>query len=246
MDLNEIVNFMLELATDAKHIVDTHQTYKKMDKGVLDVVTDVDVLIEKHCINKIKQKYPNIDIVSEELNSKNQPKSNYFSIDPIDGTKNFVAKIPLFGFQMAYVENGECVASLIDLPSINMQIKSIKGVGAFCNGQKVVLNKNQDTKHSFWVVEGSGKKWDVAKQLENEVLAVRCFGCTSATGAFLAKGEICVIVCDWKTPWDILPTLGFCQHCGMSIATFKDSYVLAPTKQLADFGIKIVQKAYKN
>ena len=60
----KVANFMQKLAYDAEHIIRrhkagaTHATDKASKKAGHDIVTDIDLMIEKHCIEKIKRAYP--------------------------------------------------------------------------------------------------------------------------------------------------------------------------------------------
>jgi len=56
-------------------------------------------------------------------------------IDPIDGTKAFIHKTPLFGTLIALLEKGEPVLGIIDLPILGERVYATKGGGAFHNGK---------------------------------------------------------------------------------------------------------------
>ena len=77
------------------------------------LVTDLDWEIEQFLIGKIRESYPDFDIVSEEYNTNNEVTDNCFIIDPIDGTINFANKLPLWGIQIACIKDGKRVASVI-------------------------------------------------------------------------------------------------------------------------------------
>lgn len=63
------LKFLIELVKGASLLVDDEFEIKaKDDKG--DLVTNFDYEIEKYIIDKIKEKYPNFSIVSEEYNNK--------------------------------------------------------------------------------------------------------------------------------------------------------------------------------
>lgn len=60
-------------------------------KGEKDYVTNCDLIIEKYIINKLKEKFPEITVISEEFNYHKKKSEKYFTIDPIDGTINFAS-----------------------------------------------------------------------------------------------------------------------------------------------------------
>lgn len=96
------------------------QKFDTINKGgENDLVTNLDLEIERFLIDEIKKQYPNFDIVSEEFNTNNKITENCFVIDPIDGTINFANNLPLWGIQVACIKNGKTIASVISLPRIN-------------------------------------------------------------------------------------------------------------------------------
>ena len=51
-NLADIENLFKQLAFDARNLIKKHNKYKTLDKGTNDIVTSLDLLIEKHCIKK--------------------------------------------------------------------------------------------------------------------------------------------------------------------------------------------------
>ena len=77
-------------------------------KGPRDFVTNADKNVEKILIKELsKKKY---SIISEETGIiTNESKNNFWIIDPIDGTTNFLHGIPHFCISVAYMSNDEIV-----------------------------------------------------------------------------------------------------------------------------------------
>ena len=51
----DIENLFKQLAFDARNLIKKHNKYKTLDKGTNDIVTSLDLLIEKHCIKEITE-----------------------------------------------------------------------------------------------------------------------------------------------------------------------------------------------
>lgn len=70
-----------------------------------DLVTNLDKATQELLITKIKQAYPNDNIMAEE-NNIHHPISdgNVWVLDPIDGTVNFVVQGANFAVMIAYYE----------------------------------------------------------------------------------------------------------------------------------------------
>ena len=84
-----MINFLSDIVKEA--YLQIKDIKKEISiKGEKDYVTNCDLIIEKYIINKMKEKFPDITIISEEFNYDKEKSEKYFTIDPIDGTINFV------------------------------------------------------------------------------------------------------------------------------------------------------------
>ena len=71
-------------------------------KGPSDFVTNSDLKTEKIIISELKKAKPNFSIISEESGIEiNKDDKNFWIIDPIDGTINFLHGIPHFAISIA-------------------------------------------------------------------------------------------------------------------------------------------------
>ena len=79
-------------------------------KGDSSPVTLVDKEIEKFLREKISSSYPTDNITGEEYDTLDKNSNVHWIIDPIDGTRSFVAGKYDFGTLIAIVENNEAVS----------------------------------------------------------------------------------------------------------------------------------------
>ena len=79
-------------------------------------VTQFDLLLENELLSFFNQKGFN-SIVSEETNNELLNNRCYLTIDPIDGTKNFIDGIKKFVIMISYIENNSSIFSIIYNPS---------------------------------------------------------------------------------------------------------------------------------
>ena len=106
--------------------------------GPLDPVTVADEAAERALIAGLLLRFPGVAIVGEEsvaadpslMNSVREQKP-VFVIDPIDGTQNYAAGLPLFGVMIALIENGTPTAGLIHDPLREDTVVARAGGGAF-------------------------------------------------------------------------------------------------------------------
>lgn len=99
-----------------------------------DVVTDVDRRAEQTIRSYISARRPDDAITGEELDATGDDASRYrWSIDPLDGTSNFVTGIPYFGSSVAVyeVESGRWVAGAVNAPVLRQEYYAQQGAGAW-------------------------------------------------------------------------------------------------------------------
>lgn len=106
-------------------------------KSSIDLVTDADLLAEKHITARLRERFPKALIVGEEACETNPgligalaDAELAFVIDPVDGTFNFTAGLPVFGTIVGVVANGETIAGLIHDPVLGDTLVASKGAGA--------------------------------------------------------------------------------------------------------------------
>ena len=101
------------------------------------VVTKADLLSERIIISAILNKYPKHSILSEEEGEINAGADYRWIIDPIDGTMNFAASIPLFGVMICLAYKNRVVLSAIYLPVTDELFFAEAGRGAYLNGKRI-------------------------------------------------------------------------------------------------------------
>ena len=85
-----------------------------------DLVTDADEAAERMISARLAKLYPGAVLIGEEASTRNPALLNMlvdadlaFLIDPIDGTRNYVAGLPLFGMMIAACHRGDVIAGVI-------------------------------------------------------------------------------------------------------------------------------------
>jgi len=106
-----------------------------------DFATETDLLVEKTLIDSIRQKFPKHDFIGEE--STNDAKKVVFTdnpvwiIDPIDGTTNFVHKLPHCSISIGFYVNQQPQIGIVYNPITDQLFSAIKGQGALLNGRGI-------------------------------------------------------------------------------------------------------------
>jgi histidinol phosphatase-like enzyme (inositol monophosphatase family) len=84
--------------------------------GDFDPVTEADRGAEKALRVMIEETYPDDAILGEEFGEKDGTSAYRWVLDPVDGTRAFIAGIPMWGTLIALERNGKSVLGIIDQP----------------------------------------------------------------------------------------------------------------------------------
>ncbi len=188
--------------------------------GPLDLVTDADTAAEAMITNGLHRLHPGCLVVGEEATASDPSLLDRlagaelaFTVDPVDGTSNFAAGLPLFGTMAAAVVRGEVVASVIHDPVVDSSSIAVRGQGAWeqaADGTRTVLHVAKAGRLS----EMSGAvSWRYlpaelrAKVLPNlgKLAQVYDFRCAAHEYRMLAAGHCSLLMFNRLMPWDHLP-----------------------------------------
>ena len=127
-------------------------------KGPSDFVTNSDKKVEKIIIEELTKTRKNFSIIGEEIGElKNSDKENYWIIDPIDGTTNFLHGIPHFAISIALRKKEEIISGLIFDPIKNEMFYAEKNNGAFFNNQRIRVSKKKNLNECLFATGGKDK-----------------------------------------------------------------------------------------
>lgn len=115
------------------------------EKPDLSPVTEADQSIEETARAMVRQRHPELGLLGEEMGAT--PGSDGAArliIDPIDGTRNFVRGIPIFGTLLAVEERGEIVAAVASAPALRTRWRAALGFGAFEGSHRLHVSTVRD------------------------------------------------------------------------------------------------------
>jgi len=205
-------------------------------KGPKDFVTNADIKAEKVIIEELKKARPNYSIISEENGvEKNKDESNFWIIDPIDGTINFLHGVPHFAISIALKSNNEIVCGLIFDPIKDELFYAEKNNGAYFNNQRIRVSKKRDINECLFAF-GKGK--------DNLDLIIRRSGCAALDMAYVASGRFDGYFQNNLNLWDIAAGIIIVKEAGgiineIDLSSLKNIKVLASS---AEINTKFTQK----
>ena len=156
------LNIMIKAAEKASKILirDFGELEKLQvsSKGPSDFVTNSDKKVEKILIEELNKSRNKFSIISEEIGEvKNSDKDNYWIIDPIDGTSNFLHGIPHFSISIALKSNKEIVSGLVFDPIKNEMFYGEKNNGAYFNNQRIRVSKKKNLDECLFATGGKNE-----------------------------------------------------------------------------------------
>ena len=107
-------------------------------KGDGSLLTEADLATDKRIQNGLAELYPDIAFLSEEMSTEQQEQllqnsERLWCLDPLDGTSNFAAGIPLFATSLALFEKGKVVIGITYDPIRDEMFSAEAGQGAWLN-----------------------------------------------------------------------------------------------------------------
>lgn len=100
-------------------------------------VTVADRTIEESLRALIERERPEDGILGEEFGTKDSRNGYTWVIDPIDGTKSFIAGLPIFGTLIALCRDNVPILGVIDQPVLKERWIGAEGMPTTFNGQPV-------------------------------------------------------------------------------------------------------------
>lgn len=135
------------------------------------LLTEADLSTDKRIRENLKQYWPDIAFLSEEMERSEQEKliknsKQLWILDPLDGTSNFAAGIPLFATSLALINAGKVVMGMTYDPVRDEMFSAVKGQGAFLNGRKLQCSDSGFTlDKAIAIVDFKRLKRPLAEQL---------------------------------------------------------------------------------
>ena len=155
-NIDEFSDFSIHLADESEKII------KKYFRTSLDVdskedqspVTIADKEVELKIREIIKKNYPKHGILGEEFDQTNIDSEFLWVIDPIDGTRSFIAGHKDFGTLIALVYNNKPIVGIINCPMHNERWVGIINKETTMNNKVVKTSKTTVINESYFCTSG--------------------------------------------------------------------------------------------
>lgn len=114
------------------------------EKGPNDFVTEADKALERMIRARIAAAFPADEFLGEESGGQKSGSGRLWIVDPIDGTTNFIHRIPFSCVSIGLAVDGIMQAGAIYDPAHEELFSCLRGAGAWLNGRGIRVSSCSD------------------------------------------------------------------------------------------------------
>jgi myo-inositol-1(or 4)-monophosphatase len=196
-------------------------------KGDRDLVSDVDLAVERQIRAALREASPEIGFLGEEEGSTGPDGETCWVLDPVDGTMNFVRGLPLCAISLALVHRQFPVLGVIILPYLRRRYWAASGLGSWRDGCRIQPSPVRALKDAMVAIGdfGTGRNSPEREQLDLDVLAAlaaraqrtRMFGASAIDLVFVADGTLDASITLANRSWDMAAGAVIAREAGAAV-----------------------------
>lgn len=212
--MHPMLNIAIRAARKAGNLIaknyETPDNVEASQKGTNDFVTNVDKDAERLIIEVIRKSYPEHSIITEEAGElAGRDQDVQWVIDPLDGTSNFIKRLPHFSVSIAVRIKGRTEVAVVYDPMRNELFTATRGQGAQLNGYRLRGSNARDldgtilaTGFPFKAKQHATSYINVVSQLFTQCADFRRTGSAALDLAYVAAGRVDGYFEIGLKPWD--------------------------------------------
>ena len=215
-------------------------------KGAIDLVTEVDLAVERMFRAMIAERFPGHTVLAEELGSAGQREGRFCWIfDPLDGTTNYAHGLPIFASSLALEIEGVVTVGAIYDPTRKELFTASLGGGAYLNGVPMRVSSTPTlldallvTGFPYTVHQASEELVSLFAAFLSEAQAVRRLGSAALDLCYVAAGRMDGFWEQHLKPWDMAAGALMLTEAGGRITAVDGSrFVLRKGQLMASNGV---------
>lgn len=183
-------------------------------KGAIDLVTEIDIAVEREFRALIGERFPEHDVLGEEGGAGKTQRaaaaSHRWIIDPIDGTTNYAHGLAIFCVSIALEIDGRLMVGVVYDPMADELFTAERGEGARLNGRRIHVTATPDlgdalvcTGFPYTVREKPGHLIYGFAEFMRRSRAVRRLGSAALDLCYTAAGRFDAFYEESLQAWDI-------------------------------------------
>ncbi|MDB2378972.1 3'(2'),5'-bisphosphate nucleotidase CysQ [Candidatus Pelagibacter bacterium] len=240
MDIKIIVENLIDTFLEAGKLslMLREKGLKKKIKSDNTPVSNGDLEVNKFITKKISEVTPDIPIISEETsdNKDNAKLKDFWLVDPIDGTYDYINNLEEFTINAGLIINNKPVAGLINAPAKKRMFYSYGEGNAFelNDGKTTKLNEKDNITKPVKFISYSNKiKPEIQKIYQDIGVVENVKMKSSLKFCVVAAGEYDGYVAEPRAyEWDIAAGHAILIHSGGTITDFEGNEILYGKKDL--------------
>lgn len=223
-------------------------------KGAIDLVTEVDVDVERMFRALIAERFPDHDVLGEEMGQPSSGATHRWVLDPLDGTTNYAHGVPIFCATLALEVDGRPLVGAVFDPNRRELFTAECGVGSWMNGEPLKVSSTRTLADSLLV---TGFPYDVRDRMSEildpfanflrEAQAVRRLGSAAIDLCWVAAGRLDGFWEQGLHSWDTMAGALMVQEAGGRVTALDGSpwdphagRVLASNGHIHDDMLKVI------
>lgn len=220
---------------------------KVQHKAATDLVTETDFAVQAFLEKALTDILPEAAFLGEEKRAESKKvdplKDLCWIVDPLDGTTNFVHRIPFVANSVALWADGEPVLGLVNAPMLGELFYASRNNGAFLNGKKIKVSEALKGTDAL-VCTGLPytPELDMAgimsrlKRVIPATQGLRRLGAAALDLAYVACGRLDAFYENSLNPWDLAGGLLLVLEAGGKVSDFTGNPYVFGQGLLADNG----------
>ena len=182
-------------------------------KGAIDLVTEVDLECERMCRAVLAERFPEHDILAEELGATTRartPSRYRWVFDPLDGTTNYAHGVPIFCSSLGLEIDGRPAVAAVYDPTRRELFTAERGDGARLNGEPLRVSSTERlidallvTGFPYTVHAEAGEIVAIFAAFLARARAVRRLGSAALDMCYVAAGRFDGFWEQHLKPWDV-------------------------------------------
>lgn len=189
-------------------------------------VTEADHAADAFIRAELAKRFPGHAVLTEESEEGvNKRADIVWVVDPLDGTTNFLNRLPMFAVMVAALERGEPVAAAIFVPSIGSEegrvLHARRGGGAFDEDVRLSLERDEPPARRMAAMPGYFlRMFSFRRHLRRRLGDVRVTGSAGFEHALAARGVFDYTAMNGPWIWDMAAGLLLVLEAGGTALTY--------------------------
>lgn len=202
MNLEIITRQVMEIVREASDFIQREAlsfAAEKIEyKDFNNLVSYVDKEAEKLLVSRLRLVLPEAGFITEEgtTGEPGDPEALNWIIDPLDGTTNFIHRLPVYCVSVGLAQGKNPILGVIHEPNLDEMFYGWKGGGAWCNGTRLTVSTVQKLSDSLLATGFPYHKFEkhhlymeILGLLMQKTHGIRRLGAAAVDLAYVAAGR---------------------------------------------------------